>query len=445
MIKIVRSILLVVLIASFFFTCRKKNKDDDCPACPSVESISPVNAHAYDKLTISGKNFSVTPALNLVKINGVLVKADSILSGTTTQLVVKVPKGCGSGPVTVDLDDELTNFGTPPVLNYIYRYMVTDYGLKTASPPACIGGASLNTMSYYVRPTGIVVDATGNVFFSDYNSHAIFKLSANSMDSCVFAGLPDTSSTGGSTTKDGLGTIARFRNPGHMYIDNNNTIFVSENSTSIRTISPSGNVATYATSPFLNLTTGIAFHPGNSNLAYASVGGNEQIAKIERKGTLITTTVFAGTGDKGYVDGIGSVAKFNDVEDVVVDNAGNVFIAETNNVIRKITPAGMVSTFAGSGIPKFADGPGTQASFNRPMGICIDPDNTIYVADSKNNCIRKITPEGMVSTIYTFTGGMNTPSPTGIARDKAGNFYIAYITEIAPYKYRGGIKKLTIF
>jgi hypothetical protein len=445
MIKTVRYPILVILLASFFFTCKRKDKDDECPACPSVESISPVSARAYDKLTITGKNFSVTPALNIVKINGVLIKADSILSGTTTQLVVKVPKGCGSGPVTVDLDDELSNFGTPPVLNYIFRYTVTDYGLKSASPPACIGGGSINTLSYYIRPTGIVVDAAGNVFFSDYNTHAIFKLNANTMDSCVFAGFPDTTSSGGST-KDGLGTVARFRNPGHMCIDNSNTIFVSENSTSIRTISPSGNVATYTSSPFLNLTTGIAFQPGNPNIAYASVEGDEMISKIEKKGTLITTTIFAGSqGGKGYVDGIGPAAKFDGVQDVVVDNAGNVFVAENNNVIRKITPGSVVSTFAGSGIPKFADGQGIQASFNRPMGMCIDPDNTIYVADSKNNCIRKITPEGMVSTIYTFTGGMNTPSPTGIAKDKSGNFYITYITEIAPFKYRGGIKKLTIF
>jgi sugar lactone lactonase YvrE len=445
MIKIIRYTILTVLISSFFFTCRKKDKDDDCPACPSVEAISPASAHAYDKLTISGKNFSVTPTLNIVKINGMLVKPDSILSGTTTQLVVKVPKGCGSGPVTVDIDDELTNYGSPPVLNYIYRYIVSDYGLKTASPPACIGGSNLNKMTNYINPNGIVVDATGNVFFSDSQLGTVFKLNANTMDSCVFAGLPDTTSSGGPT-KDGLGTIARFRYPGHMYIDNNNTIYVAENSTSIRTISPSGNVATYTTSQFLNLTTGIALHPSNSNLLYASVLGDEMISKIEKKGTVITTTIFAGgQGMIGYVDGFGTAARFKEPQDIVVDSDGNIYVSEENEVIRKITPAGMVSTFAGSGIPKFADGQGTQASFNHPMGMCIEPDNTIYVADSKNNCIRKITPDGMVSTIYTFTGSMNTPSPTGIAKDKNGNFYITYITEIAPYKYRGGIKKLTIF
>jgi sugar lactone lactonase YvrE len=445
MIKIIRCTILVLLVSSFFFTCRRKDKNDECPACPSVESISPTSAQAYDKLTISGKNFSITPSANIVKINGMLIKPDSILSGTATQLVVRVPKGCGSGPVTVDIDDELTNFGTPPVLNYIYRYIISDYGTHSANPPACIGGTSSNTMKHYISPNGIVVDASGNVFFSDSQCQAIFKLSANGMDSCLFAGFPDTVSTS-NPTKDGLGTAARFRYPGHMYIDNNNTIYVSENSTSIRTISPSGNVATYTTSPFLNLTTGIAFQPGNPNLAYATVLGDEMISKIEKKGTVVTTTIFAGgQGMADYVDGIGTAARFREPQDLVVDNAGNIFVSEENNVIRKITPAGVVSTFAGSGIPNFADGQGTQASFNHPMGMFIDPDNTIYVTDSKNNCIRKIIPGGYVSTIYTFTSKMNTPTPTGIARDKAGNFYIAYVIETSPYKYTGGVKKLTIF
>src|SRR6478672_3943757 len=110
MIKTLRYTLIVLFISCFFFTCRRKDKADECPACPSVEDISPASAHAYDKLKISGKNFSITPTLNIVKINGVQVLPDSILSGTTTELVVKVPKGCGSGPVTVDLDEELSNF-----------------------------------------------------------------------------------------------------------------------------------------------------------------------------------------------------------------------------------------------------------------------------------------------------------------------------------------------
>ncbi len=439
MIKIIRYTSLLLAVSLLFLTCRKKDKNDECPVCPSVTGLSPNSARAYDKLTIFGKNFSVTPSANIVKINGMQVSADSIISGSADKLVVRVPRGCGTGPVTVDLDDELTNFGDAVIFNYEFRYVVTDFGiLSGAKPPTCIAGQSNNSITNYLEPNGIVVDAFGNIYFSDSQYNCIFKLDKIHQDSCVFAGFPDNLNGG---HVDGLGTFARFNFPGHMFIDNNNTIFVSENSTSIRTISPSGSVATYTTDSNLNLTTGIAFQRGNSDVAYVAVQGDEMISKIERKGTKLVTTIFAGTKQKGYVDGIGTTAKFNDPEDVVVDNAGNVFVSEKNNVIRKITPAGMVSTFAGSGSPIFADGQGTKASFNKPKGMYIDADNTIYVADSGNNCIRKITSTGAVSTIFTFTGAMSAPSPNGITRDKAGNFYITFQSTGAG----SGVKRLAIF
>jgi hypothetical protein len=435
--RIVQVVLVVVVICSAIM-CRKKDKDNDCPMCPSVESISPVSAKCYEKLTISGKNFNLKTKENIVKINGVLINPDSILSGTETQLVVKVPRGCGSGPVTVDVDVELTHFGEPPTFNYEFRYYVIDFGLKGANPPPCINGQSNSSIINYLYPTGIVADAAGNVYFSDYNYHCIFKIDTN-QDSCLFAGFADNISPGGLI--DDLGTKARFRNPAHMYIDNNNTIFVAENSTSIRTISPSGNVATYTTDTNLNYSSGIAFQPGNTTVAYVSVKSDHIISKITRQGTKLVTTRFAGkNGDRGYVDGIASVARFSDPEDVAVDNQGNVFVSDRNHVIRKITPGGVTTTFAGNGTPNFADGQGTQASFNKPEGMFIDSDNTIYVADSENNCIRKITPEGLVSTIFTFTGGMHTPSPHDIVRDKIGNFYITFTSTGGQ-----GVKKLAIF
>ncbi len=438
MIKAIRSISLLAIACTLFFTCKKKDKDE-CPVCPSVESISPASAKCYEKITIFGKNFAASPAANIVKINGMQINPDSILSGTSTQLVVKVPKGCGTGPVTVDIDNELTNYGNPPIFTYDFRYVAINFGIsKGANPPPCISGQSTPSISYFLKPTGIVVDAFGNIYFSDSNYNCIFKLDKDNQDSCIFAGFPDNISGG---HVDALGTQARFNYPGHLFIDNNNTIFVSENSTSIRSISPSGNVATYVTDTNLNLTTGIAFQRGNPDIAYAAVQGDEMISKIERKNGKLVTTIFAGgKGKKGYIDATGTAARFNDPKAVVVDNAGNVFVSDKNNVIRKITPAGVVTTFAGSGSPIFADGQGTQASFNNPDGMFIDSDNTIYVADSGNNCIRKITPSGYVSTIFTFTGGMNTPAPYGVARDKAGNFYITFTS------FGGnGVKKLAIF
>lgn len=435
---------LLTLIVCTAITCRKKD-NNECPVCPSVESISPLSAKCYETLTIFGKNFSATPSANIIKINGMQVSPDSVISGTTDKLVVRVPKGCGSGPVTVDLDAELTNNGDAPTFTYDFRYLITDYGVSTTSKPnpaPCIPGQPTTAITKYIYPMGVVADASGNVFFADQYNHSIYKLNkANNRDSCLFAGHP----TEGNT--DGLGTLASFRYPGHMYIDKNNTIYVAENNTSIRTISPSGNVATYTNDTNLNYSTGIAFQAGNPDVAYVSVLGDHIISKITRQGTKLVTTIFAGKKGFGdYVDGQGQNARFLDPQDVVVDNVGNVYVSDRNNVIRKITPGGLTSTYAGNGTPNYADGQGTQASFNQPCGMFIDPDNTIYVADSKNSCIRKISPSGYVSTLYTFTE-MGSPTPNGITRDNKGNFYITFYTGTfnGSSTPTGGLKKITIF
>jgi streptogramin lyase len=422
---------VLVLIVCLVVTCRKKDKEDDCPLCPSVESLSPVSAKCYEKLTISGRNFNVKTKENIVKINGVQIDADSILSGTETQLVVKVPRGCGTGPVTVDVDVELTHVGDAPTFNYIYRYEFADFGIPAANPPSCIGGIKSN-ISNYIDPTGIVVDAFNNIYFTDQSHHCVFKLEGGTRDSCLFAGFP-----GNEGGTDGSGTQASFRYPGQMYINSSNTIYVSENSTSIRAISPSGTVSTYITDTNLNYTTGIAFQPG-TEIAYASVLGDHIITKIERKNGKLVASIFAGArGQGGYVDGIGTAARFLNPQAIVVDNAGNVFVSDENNVIRKITPSGVVSTLAGSGSPLFEDGLGKKASFNKPMGMFIDSDNSIYVADHNNNAIRKITPDGNVTTFFTFTAKMNAPFPRGIAKDKSDNFFVTVTSNVG-----NGIKKL---
>jgi sugar lactone lactonase YvrE len=437
MIKTARYPFIILFISFFFLTCRKKDKDDECPVCPSVESISPTSARAYDKLTIFGKNFSVTPSANIVKINGTRVSPDSIISGTADKLVVRVPRSCGTGEVTVDLDDELTNFGTPPVLNYIFRYTFEDYGIvKGANPPACISGQSGGGISNYNHPMGIVADAAGNIYFTDFANDCIYKLdAADNRDSCLFAGFPFQP---GHT--DALGSQASFTSPNQLFIDNNNTIFVAEKAR-IRSISPSGNVSTFFTDTNLTDPTGIAFQPGNPNLAYVTDGSDHTIIKIERQGTKLVSSIFAGKKKQsGYVDATGSAARFIHPEAIVVDNAGNVFVSDSSNVIRKITPGGVVTTFAGNGSPQFADGMGKLAAFNQPMGMFIDTDNTMYVADSKNNAIRKITPDGNVTTFFTFTGLMSTPIPYGVTKDKNLNFFITNRTNLG-----NGIKKLTKF
>jgi len=166
---------------------------------------------------------------------------------------------------------------------------------------------------------------------------------------------------------------------------------------------------------------------------------NHLMRKITPDGAV---TTIAGTGAAGNVNGVGKSASFNLPEDVVVDANGNVFVADQlNHVIRKITPAGGVSTFAGSGEAGYADGTGTAAKFKAVNGMAIDLSGNILVSDPQNNYIRQVTPAGVVST---FAKGTTFNFPTDVAVDKSGNVYVA---DLLNYKVRkitpaGGVTDL---
>lgn len=153
---------------------------------------------------------------------------------------------------------------------------------------------------------------------------------------------------------------------------------------------------------------------------------------------LPTLALFAGDllYGEGNVDGSGPVVRFNEPQSVATDSMGNVYVADSgNHTIRKITPAGVVSTFAGTAtIAGSTDGVGTAASFNRPYGITTDGADNIYVADHNNHTIRKITPAGVVSTFAGAVGAKGSDdgvgaaarfhSPLGLSADSIGNVYV---------------------
>ena len=151
--------------------------------------------------------------------------------------------------------------------------------------------------------------------------------------------------------------------------------------------------------------------------------------------TSCTVTTLAGSGDYGSVDGTGTAASFNSPYGVAVDSSGNVYVADSgNHKIRKITSAGVVTTLAGTGERGSVDGTGTAASFDLPWGVAVDSSGNVYVADVRNHKIRKITPTGVVTT-FAGTGelgsvdGMGTAAnfnyPRGVAVDSSGNVYVA--------------------
>jgi DNA-binding beta-propeller fold protein YncE len=147
--------------------------------------------------------------------------------------------------------------------------------------------------------------------------------------------------------------------------------------------------------------------------------------------TVYGVITLAGSGTSGFNDGTGMEAEFYEPSGVAVDSDGNVYVSDMTS-IRKITPAGEVSTIAGSGIG-YADGPGTSAQFFLPRGVAVDSEGNVYVADMYNQRIRKIDLNGVVSTIagsgigYADGPGMEAKfhEPSGVAVDISGNVYVA--------------------
>src|SRR5437868_6660180 len=161
---------------------------------------------------------------------------------------------------------------------------------------------------------------------------------------------------------------------------------------------------------------------------------NYTVRKITPAG--VVTTLAGLAGEDGSADGTGSYARFSYLFGIAVDGAGNVYVTDFSNTIRKITPAGVVTTLAGTpGVHGSADATGSAAQFWQPWGIAVDSAGIVYVADQANSTIRKITPAGVVTTIAGAAGAFGNingtgnaarfNSPYGVAATPTGIIYVA--------------------
>jgi gliding motility-associated-like protein len=302
----------------------------------------------------------------------------------------------GGAPITYDGLGTTAGFNLPSGIGadaagYIY---VSDFG--SGAIRKISQGAVVHTISHTRNPSALIIDNQGYIYVSDFASNNILKITPAGVVS-VFAG----SGTAGNT--DGTGTAASFNSPGGLVIDNSGNIYVADQgNNSIRMITAAGVVRTVAGGGVAGSNNGTAAAASfnNPNGLTIDKQGNGFIA--DTKNNLIrkvapdgTVTTFAGSGAAGKSDGFKTAASFNYPTSITIDASDNLFVADYNNhSIRKITPAGDVTTFAGNGSPGNADGMGTAASFNHPIGLAFDVNGNLFVTDFANYQVRKITLTG---------------------------------------------------
>ncbi|RPD39218.1 IPT/TIG domain-containing protein [Chitinophaga barathri] len=363
-----------LLLALFFSAGCKKDDDKQETGSPVVTAIWPSSGTAGIIVTLKGKNFSYVRENNKVQFNGV----DAIvIEAAATQLQVVSPATGATGPVTVAVGNTKTE---GPV--YAYVPAMEEYIVETYSGSTTAGSVDGPVTSALFRnPEGVAVDANGRLIVTDRGNNRIRMITAGEVK--AIAG----NTAAGYT--DGAGATAQFKLPWKATADAAGNIYVADrDNNAIRKITPLGVVST-----------------------------------------------LAGGGTAGYADGVGTAAKFNQPLDVAVDAAGNVYVADNlNHRIRKVAADGTVTTLAGSGTAGFANGTGTVAQFKNPSGLDVDKDGNIIVADRLNHRIRKITPAGVVTSIAGDgnTGyrdgdaaGARFADPYGISGDKNGNIFIA--------------------
>ncbi|MGZ4001089.1 MAG: SMP-30/gluconolactonase/LRE family protein [Mucilaginibacter sp.] len=287
--------------------------------------------------------------------------------------------------------------GTIPATIY---GQVTTFAGSTASDSGHVDGTG--TAARFNSAQQMALDAAGNLYVTDTYNSTIRKIDPAGVVTKV------AGQVGVFNNTDGQGTAATFAYPDGLAIDASGNIFIADwNNGAIRKMTPTGAVTTFYQEIGAFAPNGITFD-SSGNLLVSTYSDN-QIVKISPAGVA---TVVAGDPQwqTGFVDGTGSSALFNFPSDVVTDAAGNIYVADGfNNAVRKITPAGVVSTFAGSTAYQganwynnpggFADGVGNAALFNNVTGFAMYPGGVLYVADRFNNDIRRIMPDATVTLV----------------------------------------------
>jgi sugar lactone lactonase YvrE len=415
-----KSVLFILSAILFFNGCSKSSSNPKpTPQAPTLTVTSlGANSGSYNtSIVITGIEFSATAANDQVFFNG---QVAVVTAATTTQLTAIVPLGAGTGNVTVSVNNGAVVSG--PTFTYLPSLVS---GIFAGNGMQGFADGT-GTDASFRETSGIAVDANGNVFVADKRNNKIRKITP--------AGV--------------VSTFAIATSPAGITLDAAGNVYFTEFDTGIiKKATPAGVVSIIAGSGSTGSANGVgaaASFNEPSGIAVDATGNlyvadqlNCLIRKITPAG-LVTT--FAGIGANNLtntppVNGLGATATFVFPTDIAIDASGNLYVADRDDsMIRKITPGGIVSTLAGSYNSGSADGLGAAAGFFMPSGVCVDATGNVYVADQNNGEIRKITPAGMVTTIAAqpakgafynhapLTALFNFP--VDVAVDAAGNIYV---------------------
>ena len=417
----------------------------EVPSGVAVDSAGNVYiSSSYDQAVYSAV-VKVTPGGTLSIIAGNGANAFET-PGPATSSSLYGPEGLavdGSGNVYIadtgnDAVEKVTPGGTLSVIAGIGPLTLND---PTEAAPPTPGPATSSNLGY---PWGVAVDGSGNVYTADGFNNEIEKVTPDGTLS-IIAG---TGSKGPPTP--GPATSSQLNSPHGVAVDSAGNLYIADTfNNEVEKVTPDGTLSIIAgtgsqgpptpgpaTSSQLSLPGGVAVDSAGN--VYIADTGNEEIEKVAPGGTL---SIIAGNGSQGPpIPGPATSSHFLVPEGVAVDGAGNVYIADTeNSTVEKVTPGGTLSVIAGCGGPPGPPvrGPATKSCLGYPRGVGVDSAGNVYIADTFNNTIDKVTPDGTLSIIDGLGYGdfspvvpgaateSGTANPAGVAVDSAGNIYIA--------------------
>ncbi len=411
---------------------------------PTVTAITPnygLNTGSVSITNLAGTGFR--PGATVTLRRGVDIPATGIVVVSPTEITCTFNL---SGAAVGLWDVVVTNTDTQSatlssafsVIGQSSAYSWTNF----VGQPGSSGNADgTGNAARFNKPLGTAVDSAGNVYVADTYNNTIRKVTPAG----VVTTLAGLAGVWGST--DGTGSAARFNTPTGVAVDSGGNVFVADyGNYTIRKVTPLGVVTTLAGKAGVSgstdgtgsaarfyLPSGVAVD--STGNVYVADYWNGTIRKVTAAGMV--TTLAGSAGTSGSTDGTGSAARFSSPFGVAVDTQGNVYVADTgNSTIRKVTAAGVVTTLAGSaGSSGSTDGTGSAARFFNPDGVAVDSAGNVFVADTDNDMIRKVTAAGVVTSIGGLAGVMSAADgianaarfyyPAGIAVDSHGNLYVA--------------------